>query len=489
MSLNLKFRMTNIGAVKQADIELGDFTIIAGRNNTGKTHIVYAIYGFLRGIREIMSSDQFARSLDTHFRKLASLTTENIAYLLNTDYRVEWECDDALLEKERDLLLEEMTRIYSKSGLSNLFSVPQEVFGNASFELDLNKRKNTHLKMKKNTSHTIGLAEGDFLSFRYDGVRISISLTRNQPSDNPVSPYTPEYIEYLLNSFYPSFLLGEPALWSYVPFILSTQRYSVSLFYKELDSARSEIVRLLLEDQAQEEVRRELQSDPLRRASRLSLPIHDNIDFARRLPGSTQHDYIEEYADLIADLVRLNGGQFEVKNRDIIFTSSHNEQEGFEIPLHFASSSAGEMSLLYFFLTRVGFSQSHLIIVDEPECHLDTANQIQFARILARLVNSGAKVLITTHSDYIIKEVNNLIMLSSSFTDKAETVKHLGYREGDYLNPDSVRAYVAEDNGLTPCPRDRFGMIDFPLFDKTINDINRVSNSLYAILNEEQEEE
>ena len=42
------FRFRNIGPVKDAELELGDLTIIAGRNNTGKTYIVYTLYGFLK---------------------------------------------------------------------------------------------------------------------------------------------------------------------------------------------------------------------------------------------------------------------------------------------------------------------------------------------------------------------------------------------------------------------------------------------------------
>ena len=42
------FRFKNVGPVKDAEVELGDLTIIAGRNNTGKTYIVYTLYGFLK---------------------------------------------------------------------------------------------------------------------------------------------------------------------------------------------------------------------------------------------------------------------------------------------------------------------------------------------------------------------------------------------------------------------------------------------------------
>ena len=42
------FRFQNLGPIKEAELELGDLTIIAGRNNTGKTYIAYALYGFLK---------------------------------------------------------------------------------------------------------------------------------------------------------------------------------------------------------------------------------------------------------------------------------------------------------------------------------------------------------------------------------------------------------------------------------------------------------
>ena len=50
---SLNFRFKNIGPVKDANLELGDLTIIAGRNNTGKTYVVYTLYGFLKMWREM----------------------------------------------------------------------------------------------------------------------------------------------------------------------------------------------------------------------------------------------------------------------------------------------------------------------------------------------------------------------------------------------------------------------------------------------------
>ncbi len=40
----IKARFQNIGPIKDAELELGDLTIIAGQNNTGKTYLVYTLY-------------------------------------------------------------------------------------------------------------------------------------------------------------------------------------------------------------------------------------------------------------------------------------------------------------------------------------------------------------------------------------------------------------------------------------------------------------
>ena len=44
----ITLRFKNVGPVKDAEVELGDLTIIAGRNNTGKTYLVYTLYSFLQ---------------------------------------------------------------------------------------------------------------------------------------------------------------------------------------------------------------------------------------------------------------------------------------------------------------------------------------------------------------------------------------------------------------------------------------------------------
>ncbi|MBW3020971.1 hypothetical protein KY334_06760, partial [Candidatus Woesearchaeota archaeon] len=47
------------------------------------------------------------------------------------------------------------------------------------------------------------------------------------------------------------------------------------------------------------------------------------------------------------------------------------------------------------------------IILEYPETHANPKFQIEIARTIALLTNEGYKFIILTHSDYIVKEINN----------------------------------------------------------------------------------
>lgn len=52
------------------------------------------------------------------------------------------------------------------------------------------------------------------------------------------------------------------------------------------------------------------------------------------------------------------------------------------------------------------------LIVEEPEAHLHPDAQAELASVLARLVNSGVRVVITTHSNWIVDQLANLVRMS-----------------------------------------------------------------------------
>lgn len=108
------------------------------------------------------------------------------------------------------------------------------------------------------------------------------------------------------------------------------------------------------------------------------------------------------------------------------------------IPVVRAASGIAELAPLSLYLQYI-IRRGDLLIFEEPESHLHPELQRQVARLLAMLVRSGVRVLITTHSDYLLHQINILLLLSRL---SGEDRKMLGYMEDEYLNPDDVGAYL-----------------------------------------------
>ena len=92
------------------------------------------------------------------------------------------------------------------------------------------------------------------------------------------------------------------------------------------------------------------------------------------------------------------------------------------------------MVLFLKYLVRPG----DLLIFEEPESHLHPAAQLRLARGIARLVNAGVQVLITTHSGDFVDQLNNLISMSNS---SRKAAAELGLAQEECLKPEQVSAY------------------------------------------------
>ena len=53
----MKFKLENIGPLKSADFEIGNLTVICGKNNTGKTYAAYTAGLFVKFFLENLTFD------------------------------------------------------------------------------------------------------------------------------------------------------------------------------------------------------------------------------------------------------------------------------------------------------------------------------------------------------------------------------------------------------------------------------------------------
>ena len=90
---------------------------------------------------------------------------------------------------------------------------------------------------------------------------------------------------------------------------------------------------------------------------------------------------------------------------EFVYRAKETEQE---IRLTRASSMVSELAPVVLFLRGV-VSPGDTFIIEEPEAHLHPAAQTRMAMTLARLVRAGVRVVVTTHSDWLLREIANLM--------------------------------------------------------------------------------
>lgn len=86
------------------------------------------------------------------------------------------------------------------------------------------------------------------------------------------------------------------------------------------------------------------------------------------------------------------------------------KQPEISMPIRNASSMVSELAPLVLLLrerVRVGDT----LIIEEPESHLHPEAQAAIAVVLGHLVKAGVRVLVTTHSDWLLEQFANLVQI------------------------------------------------------------------------------
>ena len=82
-----------------------------------------------------------------------------------------------------------------------------------------------------------------------------------------------------------------------------------------------------------------------------------------------------------------------------------------DLPLMNTSSMVSELAPVVLYLRDV-VRPGDTLIIEEPESHLHPAMQVEFTRVLASAVKVGIRIVITTHSEWVLEALANLVRLS-----------------------------------------------------------------------------
>jgi ABC-type multidrug transport system ATPase subunit len=128
-----------------------------------------------------------------------------------------------------------------------------------------------------------------------------------------------------------------------------------------------------------------------------------------------------------------------------------------------------------------------VLMIDEPELNLHPANQRLMARLIARLVNADLRVIASTHSDYLVREINSLIMLSRPAPVQAELMQRYDYKQEELLAPERVSAWLFHDRAIKPMSIDAIEGIAAETFDEEIHSLNDTSDGIYYAYQQAQD--
>ena len=464
--MSLEIRLRNLGIIKQAEFSLGDLTIFCGENNTGKTYVAHTLYNFLESWRELIN-------FPVSKARIQSLLTDGVLKIGLAEYV---EKANQVLAETCDRYICSLDPLASRKNRSNRFD-----FHVQTGAIDIRAKELTHeTKFSEDEFFTYSKQKGS--------EELVVVCENNSEQTRQIdSIFAKGIIRFLISEVIFSTALPRP-------FHISVERDVIDDLREEVDIDPTQLLEAILEiGQEMDPESPIFQSanpqELLRQADESGiLPTIDPADMTSGLTNIVKEKSFitEEHPEVLEEFADIIGGEYTITPNDDLYYTPKGTQ--LQLDMEHSSSSVRSLADLGLYLHHIA-QKGDLLMVDEPELSLHPESQCRIARLFARLVNLGVKVFITTHSDYIVKELNTLIMLNGDKPHLKRIAKENDYRDAELITAAQVKVYTAQEEllpleegqkrrrrGHTLVAADidsEFG-IKAPSFDKTIDRMNDI---------------
>lgn len=152
------------------------------------------------------------------------------------------------------------------------------------------------------------------------------------------------------------------------------------------------------------------------------------------------------------------------------------------VKINFASSGQQEavwiLNVVFYYLLN---NKKSYFIIEEPESHLYPDAQKLITEFISLAKNNGNKILLTTHSPYILGTINNLLYANkiSKEVEKAKLYEII--HSNKWLDFASVSAFHIENGALKSCLDNDFKAIDNAVIDGASEEINNDFDKMLAL--------
>ncbi len=441
----LQLSVSNFGPIAKAEVDLRPLTVFVGPSNTGKSYLAILIYALHRFFDRYLTYMPFGfMKIPPTLRRI--IEEERLFDGDNAKRLADW-IKSVLVEMEAENLSEAppiqlpdfmMSTVHSLfSHLSDYSEVIAEEI-ERSFGIESTTRLIRH-----------GNRAGAKITLRFKPFAYELALKRGRPEElvTSISKETPLYInphtertEYILQYILPSLLgalnMGALNILGDLNILVSGDddrarqgvEYLIEAFLSwilsDVVSPLNDTAHYLPTDRTGVmHAHRVVSASLIERAPRAGLqrdtplPALSGVlaDFLKQLVGlgepSRQH---HNNGNLAANLEQhILKGEIHSENSESGYPMFSYQPQGWgeDLPLMNTSSMVSELAPVVLYLRHI-VQPGDVLIIEEPESHLHPAMQVEFLRQLAAVVHAGIRVILTTHSEWVLDELANLVRLS-----------------------------------------------------------------------------
>lgn len=391
----MKLSLRNVGMINKADIEIGGLTIIAGKNNCGKSTVGKLLFSLITAVNRYKSV--LGENKNTPLMKALEDIYRSIFETITFEHRISYSQYNLIRAFRPNIFLDDIEKNGFNSAREYRLQLLHTLFG----EQTTNNSKYTDLKNLLNKLSEILSKEDkieDILietldklfnsefsddienkinNFKFEillslgkNVKIKIHKKNNISSVDVSENINMEDLESLI-PYKESLIIESPFIYG----VHNSITASRATFEKRDMASRSirfigGIVQLHILD-----LMRKLKEQPYKKGA------IDKIGISNIINGTFEYNRIKD--------------EFEYKTNDKTYNA---------INIASGIKSFGTLQILF---NGQHLNEYSLLILDEPEVHLHPEWQVKYAEVLIKMIKEyNIPILITTHSPYMLEALD-----------------------------------------------------------------------------------
>ena len=486
---HLELTVSNFGPIAEGRVELRPFTVFVGPSNTGKSYLATLIYALHRffgeypvvgALRRINPFSRFI-GLDVELPESPVLSEYAAAYVYDLARKAVLHHDATGMENSSPYELPPPMAELVRSVINGLrhdgLFLDNEIVRCFGVDISESLARYTDSNRAGFSLHSKAVNEpksGAKFSYEVGISRQKDNIAVSVPSDLPLITRLDKFDR-------PAEAGARMILDSVANDVLANLVDPLSLSAHYLLTSRANLMH----------THPEIVKSLIAGASRTAVtPTFSGLlgDFLERIVSLGSQKNQREAVDfpLALDMEQnILGGAIRIASNPVGYPEFLYRPDGWERDLSLANTSAmvSELAPVVLYLRHI-VQPGDTLIIEEPESHLHPTMQVEFTRLLAAAIKAGVRIIITTHSEWILEELANLLLMSELPEDQRHGFEaadltlndaELGVWsfESDAEAGGTVVKEIPFDKEMGKFPSD-FGLVTASLYNRFVRIVNRI---------------